>query len=246
MADAISAVNRRFRAYSGPACVMIWPNGPNGREANPEKDAVCNPRHTNHLPHSLSSIVVSDFWAPKVCNPPAADNRSPQYQAIRTSHNQPGRLPLWRFRKLDQIGQHSQYCFTYCGKPIKANVSNKGWFASVVKAGLEDFRFHNLRHTWASWHRQAGTSCDELKWADNMIAVSRFCHGPQTTRAWPFGQALDCSGGQSRNRTTDTRIFSHCDKRHGLCANAPTKLFGNPYTSIVASASPAGNVWPSL
>ena len=99
--------------------------------------------------------------------------------------------------------------------PIKANVSNKGWFASVEKAGLEDFRFHDLRHTWASWHRQAGTSCDELKelggWktrsmvdryakfatehlataakrietvtADNVIELSRFCHGPQTTRA---------------------------------------------------------------
>lgn len=115
----------------------------------------------------------------------------------------------------EQIGQHSQFCFTYRGKPIKANVSNKGWFAAVEKAGLEDFRFHDLRHTWASWHRQAGTSCDELKelggWktrsmvdryakfatehlataakrietmtADNVIELSRFCHGPQTTRA---------------------------------------------------------------
>ena len=63
----------------------------------------------------------------------------------------------------EQIGKHPRYCFTYRGKPIKANVSNKGWFAAVEKAGLEDFRFNDLRHTSASWHRQAGTSCDELK-----------------------------------------------------------------------------------
>jgi integrase len=30
-------------------------------------------------------------------------------------------------------------------------------------SGLTDLRFHDLRHTWASWHRQVGTSCDELK-----------------------------------------------------------------------------------
>ncbi len=63
----------------------------------------------------------------------------------------------------EQIGKHQQYCFTYRGEPIKANISNKAWFLALEKAGLHDFRFHDLRHTWASWHRQSGTSCDELK-----------------------------------------------------------------------------------
>ena len=63
----------------------------------------------------------------------------------------------------EQIGKNQSFCFTYRGEPIKGNISNKAWFAAVKKAGLENFRFHDLRHTWASWHRQAGTSCDELK-----------------------------------------------------------------------------------
>ncbi len=60
-------------------------------------------------------------------------------------------------------GQHPRYCFTYRGEQIKRSHSNKAWYAALKRAGLEDFRFHDLRHTWASWHRQAGTSCDELK-----------------------------------------------------------------------------------
>jgi integrase len=62
-----------------------------------------------------------------------------------------------------QVGKHEQYCFTYEGRPIRHNISNHAWQTALIKAGLEDFRFHDLRHTWASWHRQAGTSCDELK-----------------------------------------------------------------------------------
>ncbi|MBL8446157.1 MAG: site-specific integrase [Zoogloeaceae bacterium] len=64
---------------------------------------------------------------------------------------------------VEQIGKHPQYCFTYRGQPYAYQISNKGWRKAVERAGIEDLRFHDLRHTWASWHRQAGTSCDELK-----------------------------------------------------------------------------------
>jgi integrase len=42
-------------------------------------------------------------------------------------------------------------------------MTSSAWHTAIQKAGIADFRFHDLRHTWASWHRQAGTSCDELK-----------------------------------------------------------------------------------
>jgi len=60
-------------------------------------------------------------------------------------------------------GKHPVYCFTYRGEPIGWDVTNTAWRTALRKAGISDFRFHDLRHTWASWHRQAGTSCDELK-----------------------------------------------------------------------------------
>lgn len=63
----------------------------------------------------------------------------------------------------EQLGKHPRFCFTHQGEPIRWQLSNSGWLGALKRAGIEDFRFHDLRHTWASWHRQAGTSCDELK-----------------------------------------------------------------------------------
>lgn len=63
----------------------------------------------------------------------------------------------------EQVGNHPLACFTYRGAPIRWDVTNTAWHNATRKAGLTDVRFHDLRHTWASWHRQAGTSCDELK-----------------------------------------------------------------------------------
>ena len=51
---------------------------------------------------------------------------------------------------------HPTHVFSYLGKPIK-QVSTKAWYAALTAAGIEDFRWHDLRHTWASWHVQSGT-----------------------------------------------------------------------------------------
>ncbi|MGE5625462.1 MAG: tyrosine-type recombinase/integrase, partial [Bacillota bacterium] len=58
--------------------------------------------------------------------------------------------------------KHDQYVFTYEGQPVW-QVNTKAWRMAVSKAGLKDFRWHDLRHTWASWHAQAGTPLNVLQ-----------------------------------------------------------------------------------
>ncbi|WP_322469140.1 site-specific integrase [Hydrogenophaga sp. SNF1] len=88
-----------------------------------------------------------------------------------------------------QLGRHDSYVFTYQGHPI-ANVSTKAWWAALKRAGIEDFRWHDLRHTFATWHRQAGTPTHELQklggWK-TLSMVERYAHvapeGLQTAAA---------------------------------------------------------------
>jgi len=55
-----------------------------------------------------------------------------------------------------QVGKHATYVFSYRRKPI-TQVSTKAWYAALRRAGIADLRWHDLRHTWASWHVQNGT-----------------------------------------------------------------------------------------
>ena len=77
-----------------------------------------------------------------------------------------------------QQGQHSEYVFTYRGHPIR-QIGTKAWRAALVRAGIPDFRWHDLRHTWASWHVQSGTPLYALQemggWASSQM-VQRYAH----------------------------------------------------------------------
>jgi integrase len=61
-----------------------------------------------------------------------------------------------------QLGVHETFVFIYNGAPV-SRASSKAWYAALRRAGIENFRWHDLRHTWASWHVQSGTSLQELQ-----------------------------------------------------------------------------------
>jgi len=77
-----------------------------------------------------------------------------------------------------QIGKHLELVFSFRGKPI-SQVSTKAWYMALQRAGIEDFRWHDLRHTWASWHAQGGTllfALQELGGWESAEMVRRYAH----------------------------------------------------------------------
>lgn len=77
-----------------------------------------------------------------------------------------------------QIGQHSTHVFCYLGNPVKKAGGN-AWKKALKRAGIKDFRWHDLRHTWASWHVQSGTPLNilqELGGWSSYDMVLRYAH----------------------------------------------------------------------
>lgn len=59
------------------------------------------------------------------------------------------------------------------------NTNTPAWRKALKRAGITDFRWHDLRHTWASWHMQSGTDPYHLKalggWS-SLGMVEKYAH----------------------------------------------------------------------
>lgn len=91
----------------------------------------------------------------------------------------------------NQIGRHHSWVFVHTEAVIKSDGtktpsvrkmridSNTAWRAALKRAGIENFRFHDLRHTWASWLVQSGVPLSALQemgsW-ESIEMVQRYAH----------------------------------------------------------------------
>ncbi|WP_425086097.1 tyrosine-type recombinase/integrase [Thiomicrorhabdus marina] len=77
-----------------------------------------------------------------------------------------------------QFGKHLERVFTFKGNPVR-RANTKMFKETCKEIGLEDFRWHDLRHTWATWHVNRGTPLEVLQelggWSDYKM-VKRYAH----------------------------------------------------------------------
>jgi len=74
-----------------------------------------------------------------------------------------------------QIGKHSRWVFVHTKAGTRPDGTktpavrkmrtddNTAWRIGLNRAGITDFRFHDLRHTWASWLIQSGVPLSALQ-----------------------------------------------------------------------------------
>jgi len=90
-----------------------------------------------------------------------------------------------------QIGRHQAWVFVYTEQSKRPDGTatdkvrkmrydgNTAWRSAMKRAGITNFRFHDLRHTWASWLVQAGVPISVLQemggW-ESIEMVRRYAH----------------------------------------------------------------------
>jgi integrase len=86
----------------------------------------------------------------------------------------------------EELGKHPLRVFTFKGRPLE-QANTRAWRNALKRAGIKNFRWHDLRHVWATWHVMAGTTMAELQelgaWKSGAM-VRRYAHfAPEQLRA---------------------------------------------------------------
>ena len=101
----------------------------------------------------------------------------------------------------------TEIVFTLKGKPIE-QVSTAAWYKALGRAGIENFRWQDLRHTWASWHIQGGTPLNILQelggWASYSM-VQRYANLAAEHLA-PWAERLSNRGTNPSQPQTEQRL----------------------------------------
>lgn len=108
-----------------------------------------------------------------------------------------------------QVGKHPERVFTYRGRPVRW-ANTRGWRSALQRAGIADFRWQDLRHTWASWLVQHGTplyGLQEMGGWKSAEMVRRYAHlaPPQMARHAAIIVSLLHDTNTSQCRPADQR-----------------------------------------
>ncbi len=101
-----------------------------------------------------------------------------------------------------QVGQHDEYVFTYNGKPITTRIGQDTWDRIKAKAGLENFRWHDMRHCWATMMVRGGVPLHVIQtlgaWKSEKM-VLRYGH-QNTDSLKPYLEVVSNALADSRTR----------------------------------------------
>ena len=120
------------------------------------------------IPRKVMWVYADEMKSKRTIGIPLGDEAIAVLAALNEKRSHP---------VLESEPTQSPYVFLYRGKPI-FDVKT-GFHSALKRAGIKNFTWHGLRHTWASWHIMNGTRPEVLQklggWND-LRMVMRYAH----------------------------------------------------------------------
>jgi hypothetical protein len=119
------------------------------------------------LPPPLNTMLELEWMLPSVVEPPPVKREGLGVRSLEDGIAKGGTGTVRRHRP------------RLHGNKLYPNYPDRRAGNALTRAGITNFRWHDLRHTWASWHVQNGTPLHVLQelggWSDYKM-VQRYAH----------------------------------------------------------------------